>query len=103
MCESLFSTCLDKYMSLLRCAVLVLRCAVLCCVWLRSIIPAGLDTYWGHQLIPKPLYDGFVENCRDAPHFNVSGAICSSTSLPACLPACLPAACLYAAPCIAAL
>ena len=37
-----------------------------------SIIPAGLDTYWGHQLISKPLYDGFVDNCRNAPHFNVS-------------------------------
>lgn len=37
-----------------------------------SIIPAGLDTYWGHQLVSKPLYDGFVENCRDAPHFNLT-------------------------------
>jgi len=37
-----------------------------------SIIPAGLDTYWGHQLISKPLYDGFVENCRNAPHFNMT-------------------------------
>ena len=42
------------------------------CVVVCSIIPAGLDTYWGHQLISKPLYDGFVENCRNAPHFNVS-------------------------------
>jgi carboxypeptidase C (cathepsin A) len=37
-----------------------------------SIIPAGMDTWWGHQLISQPLYDGFVENCRNAPHFNVS-------------------------------
>lgn len=37
-----------------------------------SIIPAGLDTYWGHQLVSKPLYDGFVENCRNAPHFNMT-------------------------------
>lgn len=37
-----------------------------------SIIPAGIDTYWGHQLISKPLYDGFVNECRNAPHFNVS-------------------------------
>lgn len=37
-----------------------------------SIMPAGLDTYWGHQLISKPVYDGFVNDCRDAPHFNVS-------------------------------
>jgi carboxypeptidase C (cathepsin A) len=36
-----------------------------------SIIPAGIDTYWGHQLVSKPLYDGFVKDCRDAPHFNV--------------------------------
>eukprot|EP00602_Paraphysomonas_sp_CaronLab_P007685 CAMPEP_0185024122 /NCGR_PEP_ID=MMETSP1103-20130426/7050_1 /TAXON_ID=36769 /ORGANISM="Paraphysomonas bandaiensis, Strain Caron Lab Isolate" /LENGTH=497 /DNA_ID=CAMNT_0027556995 /DNA_START=34 /DNA_END=1527 /DNA_ORIENTATION=+ len=37
-----------------------------------SIMPAGLDTYWGHQLVSKPVYDGFVENCRDAPHFNLT-------------------------------
>jgi len=36
-----------------------------------SAIPAGLDTYWGHQIISQPLYDGFVENCRNAPRFNV--------------------------------
>lgn len=37
-----------------------------------SIMPAGLDTFWGHQLISQPLYDGFVENCRNAPHFNMT-------------------------------
>ena len=37
-----------------------------------SIIPAGLDTYWGHQIISQPLYDGFVKNCREAPHFNMT-------------------------------
>lgn len=37
-----------------------------------SIMPAGLDTYWGHQLISKPVYDGFVNDCRDAPHFNLT-------------------------------
>jgi len=37
-----------------------------------SIMPAGLDTYWGHQLISKPLYDGFVNDCRNAPHFNLT-------------------------------
>lgn len=42
-----------------------------------SIMPAGLDTYWGHQLISKPLYDGFVNDCRNAPHFNVSSSCCS--------------------------
>ena len=42
-----------------------------------SIMPAGLDTYWGHQLISKPVYDGFVNDCRDAPHFNV-GYWCSN-------------------------
>lgn len=36
-----------------------------------SIMPAGLDTYWGHQLVSKPLYDGFVDNCRNADRFNV--------------------------------
>ena len=37
-----------------------------------SAIGAGLDTYWGHQMISKPLYDSFVSECRNAPHFNVS-------------------------------
>lgn len=37
-----------------------------------SIIPAGIDTYWGHQLISKPLYDGFQKDCRGAPHFNLT-------------------------------
>ena len=37
-----------------------------------SIIPAGLDTYWGHQIVSKPLYDGFVQNCREAAHFNMT-------------------------------
>jgi carboxypeptidase C (cathepsin A) len=37
-----------------------------------SIIPAGIDTYWGHQMISKPLYDGFVNDCRNAPHFNMT-------------------------------
>jgi len=37
-----------------------------------SIMPAGIDTYWGHQLVSKPTYDGFVENCRNAPHFNMT-------------------------------
>jgi len=41
-----------------------------------SIIPAGLDTYWGHQLISKPLYDGFVNECRNAAHFNLT--VCES-------------------------
>jgi len=41
-----------------------------------SIIPAGMDTYWGHQLISKPLYDGFVNDCRGAPHFNLT--VCES-------------------------
>lgn len=45
-----------------------------------SIMPAGLDTYWGHQLISKPVYDGFVENCRNAPHFNVGFIPCSILS-----------------------
>lgn len=37
-----------------------------------SIMPAGLDTYWGHQLVSKPTYDAFVDNCRNAPHFNMT-------------------------------
>jgi carboxypeptidase C (cathepsin A) len=28
-----------------------------------SAIPAGLDTYWGHQLISKPLWDRYQEEC----------------------------------------
>ena len=65
---------------LIECVVSVLICVfcsallwpILLCSVMCSIIPAGLDTYWGHQLISKPLYDGFVDNCRNAPHFNVS-------------------------------
>jgi carboxypeptidase C (cathepsin A) len=38
-----------------------------------SAIPAGMDTYWGHQLISKPLYDKFVDTCKGPGHFkNVS-------------------------------
>jgi carboxypeptidase C (cathepsin A) len=25
--------------------------------------PAMVDTYWGHQLVPKPSYDSYVEKC----------------------------------------
>jgi carboxypeptidase C (cathepsin A) len=28
-----------------------------------SAIPAGLDTYWGHQLISKPLWDRYQADC----------------------------------------
>jgi carboxypeptidase C (cathepsin A) len=31
-----------------------------------SAIPAGMETYWGHQLISKPLYDEFTKNCVDS-------------------------------------
>ena len=40
-----------------------------------SAIPAGLDTYWGHQLISKPLWDSYQANCQhpeDSKHKNVS-------------------------------
>lgn len=30
-----------------------------------SVIPAGMETYWGHQLISKPLYDEFTAHCKD--------------------------------------
>jgi carboxypeptidase C (cathepsin A) len=33
--------------------------------------PAMLDTYWGHQLIPKPTWDTYVSTCRDAKRPNV--------------------------------
>lgn len=29
-----------------------------------SAIPAGLDTYWGHQLISQPLWDQYVQSCK---------------------------------------
>jgi len=45
-----------------------------------SIMPAGLDTFWGHQLISQPLYQGFVDNCRNAPHFNMT--VCEGTMWP---------------------
>jgi len=31
-----------------------------------SIIPASLDTYWGHQLVAKPTYDRYQEECVQA-------------------------------------
>ena len=37
-----------------------------------SAIPAGLETYWGHQLISKPLYDKFERHCKVEGHKNVS-------------------------------
>jgi carboxypeptidase C (cathepsin A) len=49
-----------------------------------SAIPAGLDTYWGHQLISKPLYDKFVESCKGPGHIkNVrsSGFLCRGSKL----------------------
>ena len=36
-----------------------------------SAIPAGMETYWGHQLISKPLYNKFEANCKGGNH-NVS-------------------------------
>jgi len=32
--------------------------------------PAMIDTYWGHQLIDKPTYDSYYQECRDSkrPH-----------------------------------
>ncbi len=30
-----------------------------------SITPAMFDTYWGHQLIPKPLWDSYSKKCVD--------------------------------------
>lgn len=31
---------------------------------------AEIDTYWGHQLVPKPIYDEYISKCRDSkvPH-----------------------------------
>jgi carboxypeptidase C (cathepsin A) len=33
--------------------------------------PAMIDTYWGHQLIPKPTYDSYVSKCRNSIRPNV--------------------------------
>jgi carboxypeptidase C (cathepsin A) len=33
-----------------------------------SAIPAGLDTYWGHQLVSKPLWDSYQKNCGPDVH-----------------------------------
>ncbi len=33
-----------------------------------SAIPASLDTYWGHQLISKPLWETFLSTCRNETH-----------------------------------
>lgn len=31
-----------------------------------SAIPASLDTYWGHQLVSKPLWDSYTQECKEA-------------------------------------
>lgn len=31
---------------------------------IKSTIPAMLETYWGHQLVPKPTWDAFKEQCQ---------------------------------------
>jgi hypothetical protein len=31
-----------------------------------SVIPAGMETFWGHQLTSKPVHDQFVKNCVDS-------------------------------------
>jgi carboxypeptidase C (cathepsin A) len=36
-----------------------------------SAIPAGLDTYWGHQLISKPLWDRYSSDCVNVHPKNV--------------------------------
>jgi len=33
-----------------------------------SAIPASLETYWGHQLISKPLWDEYSDTCRKGNH-----------------------------------
>lgn len=33
-----------------------------------SAIPASVDTYWGHQVISKPLWDTFLSVCRNETH-----------------------------------
>jgi len=30
-----------------------------------SALGASLDTYWGHQIVAKPLWDSFKENCKN--------------------------------------
>ena len=37
-----------------------------------SIIPASLDTYWGHQLVAKPTYDHYQKECIQAKIPNVN-------------------------------
>lgn len=36
-----------------------------------SAIPASLDTYWGHQLVSKPLWDDYQRDCINADRKNV--------------------------------
>lgn len=36
-----------------------------------SGIPAGKETYWGHQIISKPTYEAFTKECT-IPKLNVS-------------------------------
>jgi carboxypeptidase C (cathepsin A) len=31
---------------------------------IHSTIPAGLETYWGHQVVSKPTWDAYTEECQ---------------------------------------
>eukprot|EP01038_Epipyxis_sp_PR26KG_P013840 gene13840-18563_t len=35
-----------------------------------SAIPASMDTYWGHQLVSKPLWDQYTASCKTPKTFN---------------------------------
>jgi hypothetical protein len=37
-----------------------------------SGIPSGMETFWGHQVVSKPLYDDYTKNCVNARPLNVS-------------------------------
>ena len=50
-----------------------------------SAIPAGMETYWGHQLISKPLYDKFEENCKGPGHIKNVSLLLSAMLLFSCV------------------
>lgn len=43
--------------------------------------PAMIDTYWGHQLVPKPTYDSYVSKCRDAKRPNAKECASLASSI----------------------
>jgi len=41
-------------------------------ITVQSAMPAGIETYWGHQLVAKPMYDNYRLNCATPGSINAT-------------------------------